>query len=319
MLAHHMVQIAERTSILDQEADKIFLIERANHLWDRKAMFEWYMVSCNSGDLSDSDSSDEEGNGSGFESSTWEDDIAKVSTEPDPASTLQQLTYAQQFYAYQPDQILNPSSTSHGYDGPLHAGPEAWSDIYGQDPFVGAMDQLQHAQASLDRPTPSNYSVSEANKQFDVSQETAKGGLHNPMDHTSYQNMQHFSCISCHDPVLWPEGSFCLTCINAFDSIHTTSSAGGHVEPTPEDAVPKNSAALSHRGNLSDVLKYKVRKARDDYERRNGRMLCPLYCSGWLPPDLLPPRYGLPPRDEYEGDKANISDTCARKPKNPLV
>ena len=318
MLAHHMVQIAERTSILDQEADKIFLIERANHLWDRKAIFEWYMVSCNSGNVSDSDSSDEEGNGSGFESSTWEDDIAKISTEPDPASSLQQLPYAQQFYAYQPDQILNPSWTSHGYDGPFNVGPEVLSDLYDQDPLVGATNQLQHAQASLDRPTPSSHSVSEANKQFDISQETAKGGLHNPMDHTSYQNMQHFSCISCHDPVLWPEGSFCLTCINVFDSIHTTSSAGGHVEPTSEDALPKNSAALSHRGNLSDVLLREVRKARDDYELRNGRRLYPLYCD-WVPPDLLPPRYGLPPRDGHEGDEAIISGTCARKPKNPLV
>lgn len=318
-----MVQIAERAPILDQEADKILLIERANHLWDRQAVFEWEMVedsSCNSSIVSDGNSIDEERNGSHFSVPTWEDDVANVSTEPDLLSTLHQSPYAQQLYTCQPYQILNPSSTSLGYDGPLNAGPEVLSDLYGQDPLVGETDQLQYAQASLDRPTPSSYSVSEANKQFDVSQETAKGGLHNPMDHTSYQNMQHFSCISCQGvPALWPEGSFCLTCINAFDSIHTSSSAGRHVEPTSEDAVPKNAAALSHRGNLSDVLKREVCMARDDYERRNGRRLYPLYCTGYRPSDLLPPRYGLPPRDGYEGDKANISDTCARKPKNPLV
>ena len=313
-----MVQIAERVSILDQEADKILLIERANHLWDRQAVFEWEMVddsSCNSSIVSDGNSIDKERNGSHSSGPTWECD---VSYEPDLLCTLQESPYAQQLYTYQPDQILNPSSTSHGYEGPLNAGPEVLSDLYGQDPLVGVTDQLQDAQASLDRPTPSNYSVSETNKQFDVSQETAKGGLHSPMDHTSYQNMQHFSCISCHNPVLWPEGSFCLTCINVYDSIHTTSSAGGDVEPTSEDAVPKNSAALSHRGSVSHVLIREVREARDDYERRNGRRLYPLYCD-WVPPDLLPPRYGLPPRDEYEGDKANISGTLARKPKNPLV
>ena len=317
-----MVQIAERVSILDQEADKILLIERANHLWDRQAAFEWEMVDdtlCNSSIVSDGSSADEERNGSHFSGPTWEDDLAKVSTELDLLSNLEQSPYARLLFACQPAESLNPSSTGHGNDGPLHAELEVLSDLYGQDPLVGATDELQHAQASLDRPTPSSYSVLEADKQFDISQETAKGGLHNPMDHTSYQNMQHFSCISCHDPVLWPEGSFCLTCINAFDSIHTTSSAGGHVEPTPEDAVPKNSAALSHRGNLSRGLLWEVCKARDDYERRNGRRLCPLYCSGWLPPDLRPPRYGLPPRDGYEGERAKIQDTCARKPKNPLV
>ncbi|KAL2038935.1 hypothetical protein N7G274_008275 [Stereocaulon virgatum] len=41
ILAHHMVQIAERASILDEKADKMHLIESANRQWDRQAIFEW--------------------------------------------------------------------------------------------------------------------------------------------------------------------------------------------------------------------------------------------------------------------------------------
>lgn len=235
-----MVQIAERTSILDQEADKILLIERANRLWDRQAIFEWYMYSCNSSDISDSDSSDEEGNDSGFESSTWEDDTAKVSTEPDLLNALQQPPYAQQFYGYQPDQILKPSSkTRHWYEVPLSAGPEALSDPYGQDPLIGATDELQHAQASLDGRTPSNYSVSEADNQFNVSQRTPKGNLQSPVDDISYRNMQLSSCLSCGATTMWPGSSFCLTCVlnydpreNLSDASNITSSAGDYIEPT---------------------------------------------------------------------------------------
>ena len=41
ILAHHMVQIAERAYLLDDQADKIGLIENAHRLWDGQATFEW--------------------------------------------------------------------------------------------------------------------------------------------------------------------------------------------------------------------------------------------------------------------------------------
>ena len=44
ILAHHMVQIAERASILDEKADKMHLIESANRQWDGQATFEWYLT-----------------------------------------------------------------------------------------------------------------------------------------------------------------------------------------------------------------------------------------------------------------------------------
>ena len=42
ILAHHMVQIAERASILDEKADKMHLIESASRLWDGWVAFECY-------------------------------------------------------------------------------------------------------------------------------------------------------------------------------------------------------------------------------------------------------------------------------------
>ena len=108
-----MVQIAERASILDQEADKILLIERADHLWDRQAIFDWQILavsSCNSSVISEDDSIDEEGNGLGFNSPSREDDVANYYTEVDPPITLQQPFVAQELFACQPAPLLNPSS-----------------------------------------------------------------------------------------------------------------------------------------------------------------------------------------------------------------
>lgn len=41
ILAHHMIQVAERASMLDEKSDKNSLIERANRLWDTQAFSEW--------------------------------------------------------------------------------------------------------------------------------------------------------------------------------------------------------------------------------------------------------------------------------------
>ena len=127
-----MVQIAERASILDQQADKILLIERANHLWDTQAMFEWDLVddsSCNSSIVSDHDSIDEEGNGSGFNSPSWEGVAVSDPTEPDPPSTPQRPYDAHDISVYEPDPLLNPSSTMCQLcDGPLNAKSETLCD-----------------------------------------------------------------------------------------------------------------------------------------------------------------------------------------------
>ena len=264
-----MVQIAEKASLLDQEADKNLLIERANQLWDRQAMFEWDMVdesSCNWSTTSDSISSDAEGNGSSFNSLSWEGDVAKVSTEPNLLNTRQQSPYAQGLYAYQPDQTLDTSSTCHGFDRSLNTGPEASNYPYGQYPLVGATDKLQYAQISLDGPTPSIYSISEAEKQFDVSQKTPKGSLQSPVHDVSYQNMQHSSCLSCGATTMWPEASFCLNCMlnynpleDLYDAFNITSSVGNYIETTSGFSVPrKKFFAACHRGNLSDDLLVKA-------------------------------------------------------------
>ena len=108
-----MVQVAERTSILDQEADKILLIERANHLWDRQAIFDWEMVavsSYNSSVISDDDSIDDEGNGLDFKSPRWEVDVANYYTETDPPFTPQQPFFATELFACQPAPLLSPAS-----------------------------------------------------------------------------------------------------------------------------------------------------------------------------------------------------------------
>ena len=110
-----MVQIAERASVLDQEADKILLIERANHLWDRQAIFDWEMVavsSCNSSIVSDDKSIDGEGDGSGIDSPSREDDVANCYTEIDPPITPQQPFWAQELYTCHEGLFLNPSPAS---------------------------------------------------------------------------------------------------------------------------------------------------------------------------------------------------------------
>lgn len=108
-----MVQIAERASILDQEADKILLIERANHLWDRQAIFDWEMVavsSCGSSIVSDDDSIEDEPNDSGFNIPSREDDVANYYTETDPPVTPQLPLFAQDLFACQPAPLFNPLS-----------------------------------------------------------------------------------------------------------------------------------------------------------------------------------------------------------------
>ena len=106
-----MVQIAERASILDQDADRTLLIERANHLWDRQATFGWEMVDvfpCDSSPGSDDDSIDEEEDGLGFNSQIRQDDVANDYTELEPPSALQQSPYAQDLFAHQLDRLANP-------------------------------------------------------------------------------------------------------------------------------------------------------------------------------------------------------------------
>ena len=108
-----MVQIAERASILDHEADKILLIERANHLWDRQAIFDWELVaisSCDSSIFSDDDSIDDEENGSGFNSPRREDDVANYFTEIDPPITPQSPFLTQELFTCQAAPLLDPSS-----------------------------------------------------------------------------------------------------------------------------------------------------------------------------------------------------------------
>ena len=320
-----MVQIAERASILDQGADKILLIERAHRLWDKQAAFEWALgdvSSCNSSIVSDNDSIDEEGNGSGFNSPSWEGIPASDPTKPDPSSTLQWPPYAQELSAYEPDPLLNPSSTTCQLcDRPLNAESETLCDSSGRYSLAYATGKLQHAQVSLNIPVPSIYSVSEADMQLDISQRTAKGSLYSPSDDTSYQNMQHSSCLSCGVTVMWPEASFCLTCVEnydsrekLFDASRTTSSAGDHIEPTSRVAVPKNPGPLIYREEMSDFPLVRADKTTEDSKGHLITRVCPLYC------DLPPPEFLLPrSHHRYGGDKANITGTCARKGRNPLV
>ena len=265
MLAHHMVQIAERASILDQEADKILLIERANHLWDTQAMFEWDLVdvsSCNSSIVSDDDSIGEEGNSSGFNSPSWEGVAVSDPTEPNPPSTLQRPHAALDLLASEPDPLLNyPSTTCQLCDGPLNAKFETLCDSCCRYSLPYATGMLEYEQAPLDIPAPSIYSVSEADKQLDVSQRTAKGSLQSPVDDTSFQSVQQTSCLSCGVTTMWLGLSFCLTCMlkydprqNLFDAFYTTSSAGDYIEPTSGFAVPKNPGQFCCQMWTPDIL-----------------------------------------------------------------
>ena len=235
-------------------------------------MFEWDMVddsSCNWSITSDDDSINAERNGSRFNSPSWEDDVAKVSIKPDLLNTLHHSPHAQQFCAYQPDQILDLSSTRYGYDRSLNAGPEALSCPYGEDLLVGVTDKPQDAQTSLNGLTPSIYSILEADKQFNISQRTPKGILQSPMDDISFQNMQHSSCLSCGATTMWPEAPFYSNCMlnynpleDLYHAFNITSSTGYYIETTSGVAVPrKKFVAACHRGNLSDVLLVKADKA----------------------------------------------------------
>lgn len=44
ILAHHMIQIAERAHVLDKQKASDHILENAYRLWDRKAVFEWEIV-----------------------------------------------------------------------------------------------------------------------------------------------------------------------------------------------------------------------------------------------------------------------------------
>lgn len=235
-----MVQIAERASILDQEADKILIIERANHLWDRQAIFDWEMAaisSCNSSIVSDDTSMDEEGDGSGFNS---------YYTETDPQITLQQRSLAQVSpYPCQPTLLLNPSSARCLMcNRALNAGSGTLCEGYGRFSPTYATGKLQNVQASPDIPAPSIYSASDKDKQLDPSQRRAEVSLHGLVDDTSYQDRQHPSCLGCGNTDMWPGASFCLSCkLNSnpfgapFDVPHTTSSAGSYFQPLSEPEI----------------------------------------------------------------------------------
>ncbi len=298
-----MVQIAEKASILDEDADRIRLIEKADHQWDRQARFEWDIVEvnpCKSSSGSIGDPGDGEWNGSGFNSPTWEDLVTNESVELNPPSA----------FAYQPDHLLNPSSTTcHWYDGPLNAGPQALSDPWSRDSLAYATDKIQHEQASLDIPAPSVHPASDRNVQLHASQSKVKDrGLYLP-------------CLNCGVTLMCPEALFCLRCAlrsgpikNLFNPYHTISSAGDYVGPTSGVAVPENTAALCYRAKLSDIQSVRTDKTPKDPKRDSVKWVCPLYC------DLLPPEIFLPRSDHpYDGDKADIPGTCVRKQKNPLV
>ena len=308
-----MVQIAEKASILDEDADRIRLIEDADHQWDRQAMFEWDIVefnSCKSSSGSIGDPGDEEWNGSGFNIPTWEDFVTNEFIESNPPSALRRVSYTQEAFAYQPDQLLNPSSTTcHWYDGPLNAGPEALNDPWSQDSLAYGTDSLQHAQACLDIPASSVHAALDRNVQLHASQSKVKDrGLYLP-------------CLDCGATAMWPDALVCLDCAlrsgpikNLFDASHTTSSAGHYIEPTSEVAVPENTPALCYRDQLSDIQLVGTDKTPEDSKRDFVEWVCPLYC------DLLPPEPFLPrSHHQYDGDKADITGTCVRKRKNPLV
>ena len=203
-----MVQIAERTSILDQEADRIRLIERANQLWDRQAMFEWDMVdvsSCNSGIISDGDSIDEERSGSGFNSPLSEDVVTIDLTEPDQPNTRQQPPDAEELFAYQTDPFLNPSSaTCLLCVRSLSAESGVLCDYCGQYSLGYATDKLQHAQASVDTPAPSLHSPFEW--------KLLEGRFQCLPYDANRQCMQRSRCLICNITAMRPGATFCSNC-----------------------------------------------------------------------------------------------------------
>lgn len=200
-----MVQIAERASILDQEVDKITLIERANHLWDRQAIFDWEMVdisSCDSNTVSDDDSIDEGKDGSAFNSPSREDNAANYYTHIDPQIIPQLHVCAQRSFADQPAELLNPSSTRcvmcysaiNGKSGKLCKRCGRYATC-----------KPHNVPASLDYPAPSIYSASEMENPLESSQRSAEVSLHSLVDDISYQDRQDSSCLNCGNIDMWPE------------------------------------------------------------------------------------------------------------------
>ena len=214
-----MVQIAERASILDREADKILLIERANHLWDRQAIFDWEMVafsSCSS-IVSDDDSIDEEGNGLAFNSPSREDNIANYYTEIGSQITLKQPFSAQELFACQLAQPSDPSWTKcHSCGVALIAETGTLCDSCSRYFPPCEAGKLHHAQASLTIPAPSIYSAPQIDDGVDSSQGMAEASFHSLVDNTSYQGTQHSSCLGC-DTAMWPGFSFCFSCSRRSD------------------------------------------------------------------------------------------------------
>ena len=315
-----MVQIAERTSILDQEADKILLIERANHLWDRQATFEWDMVDHSSRNwsiTSNADSIDAEGIGSLFNSWIWKDDVANDFSVPEPPSTLQQPPYAQELFAYRPDPLVNsPRKKCYQCNMTFEARSGISCVRCSRVSFACTPHMSKHAQAPPDIPA-----LPMCLDNQDFFQKTAKDSLHSLMDETSHQDMQNSSCLGCGVTATWPGSSFCLTCGLTYypledlsEAPDIISSAGGYNNPASEDTVPEESAPLCHRVKLSEVSSWKADKTTVDTELVNVKWVCPLYCDAPPPEFLLSPSH---PGDD--GDKANTTGTCARNRKNLLV
>ena len=236
-----MVQIAERASILDQDADRTLLIERANHLWDRQATFGWEIMDvfpCDSSTGSDDDSIDEVEDGLGFNSQIRQDDVANDHTELEPPSALQQSPYAQELFTYQPDPPPDPSWTKgHSCDMPLNTDVGTLCDSYSRYPPPCETGRLHDAQASLTTPALSIDSASKKDKELNSSQGMSEVSLHSLADDTSYRNKRYSSCLGCGNVDLWPGASFCLSC-----------SLGSDARKSPFSASP---SALLHVAHIS--------------------------------------------------------------------
>ena len=301
-----MVQIAERASILDQDADRTLLIERANHLWDRQATFGWEMVDvfpCDSSTGSDDDSIDEEEDGLGFNSQIRQDDLANDYTELEPPSALQQSPYAQDLFAYQLDRLLNPLWTIclmcnmafNAVLGTLCERCSRYSSAYNTA-------KLQHAQCMA---VSSNYPASELDREFDSSQTTAEASSHSLADDANYQNTEQPSCPARGDIASWPGASFSLPCTldsdlpaNLFDEAHIASSAEDYIEPPSRVTAP--SYHRGARANLSDAIL--VRADKTTVESRQGSQ------KGW--PEIHDRRAVAPEHTQFNVSYAPLQGTA---------
>ena len=307
-----MVQIAERASILDQEADKILLMERANHLWDRPAIFEWnvrYFYSYSPSNASDDDPIDEEGDGSGFNSQTRQDDAANDHTELEPPSTLQQPPYAQEIFTYQPAPLLDPSwTTCHLCSKALTAKADTFCESCSRHSLAYATHELPLAFSfQCGHASSSNFGW-EHNKKSDASQRRAEVTFHDFMDDTSYHHTQHFGCLGCGTTDLWPGASFCLSCTlnwnppeDLFGASFTTSSAGDHIEPPTGVLVPNEGAPLSHSGEIFDFPSVRAAETRGGSPQELVRRSCAFWPHGDC------------------GDKGDGRRICEPKREKPLV